>query len=248
MSMYLVVGLMVAVVIAAVVLAMALGRNMAIICAVAGLLMVGMTFLEAQYSDRWASSNVSAEEFAKKFAKVPKTIGKWEGTDLPVDEQVRRVAGAVGYVSREYEHSETGDKVTLWLIVGHSRDICRHTPDICYPSSGFHKQSRENIPYTMVFGDKSADFWTNSFILANDKGRGLKRVFWTWYKPGKQDGVNWEAPEYQRWHFGNARALYKMYFSNQMPGPTQTAEQSPCIEFAEEFLPTVEDVLMEKAA
>jgi hypothetical protein len=237
--------LLVAVVVGAVVLAMTIGRSAATICALAGVMLVGLTYAEAQFSDRWAESNVKAEVFASKFAQVPMTIGDWEGEDLPVDEMVRRKTGAVGYVSRLYTNRRNQKQVTLWLIVGHSRDICRHTPDVCYPSSGFHKQSNENSTYTFsVDEDLPANFWTNSFIREDKTHRSLNRVFWAWYKPDESDKMDWKAPGYPRFEFGNSRALYKMYFSAQMDSPVQTAEQSPAAEFAIEFLPVVEKALI----
>ena len=197
-------------------------------------------------SDRWAATNITAEEFAARFAKVPKTIGDWEGEDLEVDEIVRKTAGAVGYVSRVYTNQVNGQQVKLWLIVGHSRDICRHTPDVCYQSSGAYKQSKENIPFTLAFDDlPAADFWTNTFIIEGE-GRSLQRVFWTWFNPSDSapaEEVVWEAPKYQRFRFGNARALYKMYFTGTMPGPSQTADESPCMEFAKEIMPTLQEAL-----
>ena len=48
-----------------------------------------------------------------------------------------------------------------------------------------------------------------------------------------------------RWHFGNTRALYKMYFTSSMRDPKETAEQSACVRFAREFLPEVNKALSE---
>jgi hypothetical protein len=248
--MFLTIGLLIAVIVAAVVLAGTVGRNTAIVCAVAGVLLVGLTFAEAQFSDRWAESNVSPEEFAARFAKVPMEIGDWKGEDQPVLDAVLKKTGAVGYVSRAYRNQKTGQEVTLWLIVGHARDICRHTPDVCYPSSGFHKQSQENSHHSIpVEGlEEPAEFFTNSFIREDSQQRALMRVFWTWYKPDETGEVKWQAPEYFRFVFGNSRALYKMYFSAPMTSPTQTADQSPCIEFAQEFLPLADEALSDAPA
>ena len=111
----------------------------------------------------------------------------------------------------------TGDEVTLWLIVGHSKDICRHTPDICYPSSGFKKRADENSKQPFIFeGQPEADFYTNTLTKEDASGRQIIRVFWSWYKPNSDHTINWEAPTNVRWTFGNARSLYKMYFTSVM--------------------------------
>lgn len=205
---------------------------------------VGLTIPEIRMSDRFKDSNVKAEQFAELLKDVPMSIGDWRGEDLPVEEQVQKTAGAVGYVSRAYRNIRTGERVTLWLIVGHAKTITGHTPEICYPSSGFTTRAEKNALHPFpVEGQPKADFYTNTFVKEDVTGRQLVRVFWSWYRPNDEGKVIWEAPENPRWTFGNERALYKMYFSSEMRSPKETTEQSPCSRFAQDFLPVVNEAL-----
>jgi hypothetical protein len=132
----------------------------------------------------------------------------------------------------------------VWLIVGHARDVVRHTPDVCYPSSGFKMRAPENSRHTFAFeGQPTADFYTNTFIKEDTTGRQLERVFWSWYRPQEDSNVTWKAPKIVRLDFGNARSLYKLYFSNSMRDAKETTEESPCTKFAELFLPLVDKAL-----
>ncbi len=137
-------------------------------------------------------------------------IGDWLGEDMKIDANVRQVAGAVGAVSRVYRNNRTGDKVDLWLIVGHGRVISAHTPNICYRASGFEMRAPENSLYPMVFpGQREAPFLTNTFFKEDITGRSMIRVFWSWYNTENEDNkgqVVWEAPQNSRWYFGNTRA------------------------------------------
>src|SRR3954447_16782268 len=213
------------------------------------LLIVGLTYVEGVMTDRLAGTNVSAEQRAELLEKVPKTVGDWHGDDTAVDENVRKTAGAIGAVQREYHNVRTGEKVRLWLIVGHSREVSFHTPDVCYPGQGFEARAKENSVYPMVFPDQpKTDFLTNTFLRNNASGPQIERVFWNWYNPtnkANEGKVVWEAPSNPRWSFGNARALYKMYFTSSMRDPKETAEQSACVRFAREFLPEVNKALAE---
>jgi hypothetical protein len=215
----------------------------------AALLIVGLTIVQINMTDRLAGTNVSAEQRAALLAKVPSTVGDWRADDLPVDANVRKTAGAIGAVQREYHNVRTGEKVRLWLIVGHAREVSYHTPDVCYPGQGFEARASENSVYPMVFPDQpSAPFLTNTFIRENATGQQLERVFWTWYNPMNPENegkVVWEAPSNARWRFGNTRALYKMYFTSSMRDPKETAEQSACVRFARDFLPEVNKALAE---
>jgi hypothetical protein len=215
------------------------------------LVIVGLTIPQIVMSDRFASTNVSAAQRAELLKKVPKKIGDWHGEDMAVDPNVRKTAGAVGAVSREYRNIRTNEKVNLWLIVGHARAIAisSHTPNVCYPASGFEQRAPDNSLYPMEFpGVPRAPFWTNTFFKEDFTGRRLVRVFWSWYNPQSEDNkgkVAWEAPENSRRQFGNTRALYKMYFSSEMRDLSETAEKSACLRFAREFMPIVNEALAE---
>lgn len=211
------------------------------------LLIVGLTIAQGIMSDRLAESNITAEQQAELLKLVPNNFGDWHGEDKDVDKEVKEKAGSVGTaVSRNYRNSRTGERVDLWLIVGHARDISSHTPDICYPGSGFEARGKENGLYPLVVNGKDSTFWTNTFYREDVTGRHLLRVFWTWFKPGSDENegrVVWEAPQNARWRFGNSRALYKMYFTSEMRDTMETPEQSACIHFARDFLPEVEKAL-----
>jgi hypothetical protein len=213
------------------------------------LVIVGLTIPQIVMSDRFASTNVSAAQRADLLKKVPKKIGDWHGDDMTVEASVKKTAGAVGAVSREYRNIRTNEKVNLWLIVGHARAISAHTPNVCYPASGFEQRAPDNSLYPMEFpGVPRAPFWTNTFFKEDFTGRRLVRVFWSWYNPQSDENngkVVWEAPENSRRQFGNTRALYKMYFSSEMRDLSETADNSACLRFAREFMPIVNEALAE---
>lgn len=191
--------------------------------------------------DRWGEPGVEAAELGKRFAKVPKKIGNWTGIDLPVEEDVQERSGAVNFVSRRYTNSENGQFVDLWLIIGHSRDIIRHTPDICYASSGFHQQGSV-LRHTVYYDDdKEARFFTSKFQKEDELVRRMDRVFWAWNHP---DIEKWDAPEKPRYHYGMAtRTLYKMYFTSSVRSDEDTVDESPAAEFAALILPAIDAAL-----
>ena len=113
--------------------------------AVLGLVAIlSLSFYEGYaMKDRWSEAGAEAKVLGERFEQVPLNIGDWTGEDLPVEELIRKTAGAVNYVSRRYTNVKTKDQVILWLIVGHSRDIVRHTPNVCRIAQGFRQVSSE---------------------------------------------------------------------------------------------------------
>ena len=90
-------------------------------------------------------------------------------------------------MQREYHNVRTGEKVRLWLIVGHAREVSAHTPDICYPSQGFEARASENSVYPMVFPDQpKTDFLTNTFLRENTSRITARTRFLELVQPDEQ--------------------------------------------------------------
>jgi hypothetical protein len=216
--------------------------------AVAVFLLFVLTWKEAQYSDRFRDSSVSEMEFESRFSKVPKTLGPWKGKDVGVTEEVLEVAGAVSHVNRTYVNEDTGEVVDLWLIVGHSRDICRHTPDICYPSQGFSPIGTPVQQKIVLSDGEEAGFNTAKFRNESPQGLVERRVFWSW-NANREGQQSWEAPEpgWQRLHFGNNSGLYKLYFTFTLPRGKDEIVDNPAVRFAKAMLPEINRALFEDA-
>jgi len=203
-------------------------------------LIASLTYWESIYSDRWADSSVDAAEFGKRFAHVPMEIGPWIGEDNEVGAETLDVAGAVNHISRTYTNAETEERVDLWLVVGHSRDIGRHTPDVCYPSQGFAQDGDVIRQKLEPANDPPAEVFTARF-RSEGAGGLSRRVFWAWNE--NVEGSMWEAPGNVRTRFGNNTALYKMYFTAGMPDKNQPVGENTAYHFAEMMLPIVNKAL-----
>ena len=205
-------------------------------------LIVGLGTVQGLWSDRWSDPIFDIQEFADRLNKVPIKIGDWEGTDQVVDSQSIRGSGAVGHVSRTYKNTKTNQVVSLWFICGHPRDISMHTPDVCYPGSGFIQQGQK-IRYSIATDEtpeEVGEFFTAVFRKQDIRTNRLERVFWSWSRP---DRSGWSAPNSPRVSFGGNLALYKMYLIASLSDSTETVDQSVSIEFAKLFLPEVRKVL-----
>ncbi len=205
-------------------------------------LIVVATVVEGIYlKDRWGTPGAEAAELGQRFARVPKKIGDWTGIDMPVSEDVKERSGAVSFVNRRYTQKDTDRSVDLWLIIGHARDIIRHTPNICYPSSGF-QQHGSQLRHTVYYDDdKEARFFTSKFQKEDALVRQTQRVFWAWNHP---DLEKWDAPDKARFHYGMAtRALYKMYFTSSVLANEDTLDDNAAAKFAEVVMPVIDAAL-----
>lgn len=217
-------------------------KNLYLLGGVSFVLIAVTTVVEGVYmKDRWGKPGAAAAELGKRFAQVPTKIGSWTGIDNPVTKEVQERSGAVSFVNRRYTDEVTDKSVDVWLIIGHSRDIIRHTPDICYPASGFHPLSSK-LRHTIEYGDdKEGDFYTGEFQKEDSLTRQTQRVYWAWNHPKEK---KWEAPESPRFHFGmSTRALYKLYFTSAVTAEEKTVKDNAAVDFAELMLPKIDAAL-----
>lgn len=214
---------------------------------------VAVAAYDGVINHRWVP-NTEAQEYAALLGEVPKQIGPWKGEDQEVVESNLRVAGAEGYVSRTYEHEETGERVGVWLIVGPYKHVIRHTPDVCYVQSGASPMHAGDRIYTMdVPGAATSTFWTNDFDYKQPgKPAWRKRVFWSWHKPTEEsDEVVWSVGKDDndaRRMYAATPALFKLYFTCNQGSEEQPLAESVCNDFAADFLPLVNELIKSKAA
>lgn len=211
--------------------------------------LVPLTIWQWSMMDWVWSSNVPAQQCAYLLqTEIPNEIGDWVGVDQPVDEQVRKTAGADGYISRTYVNQETNERVTVWFIVGHFRNVARHTPNICYRNAGFTQVERANLQPFLVDDLPDSEFRTAKFRGPGPNGQVVhERVFWAWWKPEPlEEGqtaddvlIEWTSPEDPRLKYGFCRALYKLYFTSST-NEEEAPGESVCLDFAQEFLPVVD--------
>lgn len=72
--------------------------------------------------------------------EVPHVLGTWrsvEGAEATLDPEIARIAGSSDHVIRSYVDDKSGERVTVLLLYGPAQSVWAHTPEICYPSSGF---------------------------------------------------------------------------------------------------------------
>ncbi|QDU58177.1 exosortase-associated EpsI family protein [Aeoliella mucimassa] len=183
---------------------------------------------------------------------IPKEFGDWVGEDNEVAEDVRKLAGADGYIDRIYRNKKTNEQVSIWFIVGHFRQVSQHTPNICYVNAGYEQVGKIGAVDIDVPQLPTAEFSTAKFRLARNGQEAFQRVYWAWWKPEplaegtSADNVSivWTSPEDARVAFGYCRALYKLYFTS-ISSPDEKATESVCLEFAREFLPIADKAIRE---
>jgi hypothetical protein len=170
---------------------------------------------------------------------VPATVGAWkqEGEDEEIDPRRLAVTEAVGYLSRRYRHSGTGDEVSLLLLCGRPGPISLHPPTVCYQAAGYTQMEGEVLYSVEGPGGPLGSLKT---MCASREGvtPDPLRVFWGW-----SDGGPFEAPEGARTRFARSPYLYKIYVVRRLSRPDEPLADDPAAAFLRELLPVLRSCL-----
>jgi hypothetical protein len=201
-------------------------------------LIITLGVVEGLWTDRWVMSS-ELEAAIARLGGIPRTVGPWQGEDKELEPGAAAAAGVTGYVQRRYVNSRTGDSLFMLLMCGRPGPISIHTPDLCWPRSGYAETGPARL-HEVSYGpsDQEADFWVARFGNANAPVPDNVRVYWSWNATNE-----WLAPKQPRVTFARHRALYKLYISRQLPRPNEPLAEDPCLGFLRLFLPEVNQAL-----
>ncbi len=103
-----------------------------------------------------------------------------------------------------YRCASSPGAISVFVAGGPSGPLSVHTPDICYPGTGFELES-PIVGKTAVLGDKNFEYRKGVFSRKSADGVNRILVLWTW----NADGM-WTAPENPRW-LASKPSLAKLY-------------------------------------
>jgi len=184
-------------------------------------------------TDRWSIHEVR-RRMAERTSQLPHHLGEWIGEDLPVVDRHQRVADADIIVARSYHKPlPNGERfhVVLVLFSGRPQPMSVHTPDFCFPGSGYRMDGPAQVYIPEIEGRRQYSFWFARFFERDGTAR---RVYWTW-----GDGKSWRASDDPRGEFAHHRALYKLYLVGAMPRIIQGEEIDEVRVFLNDVFPVM---------
>ena len=175
------------------------------------------------------------KEAAIRVEALPEKIGDWKATRVePLDDDAASMLRCAGSTVRSYVNTQTGESVSLVLLVGPAGPLAVHTPEVCYGSLNFTTvQPRQRKIITDVNGNEHPF----AFITfeENKVGHRLQRVYYAWNRSG-----TWVAPHSPRTSFAGVPMLYKAQIATNAVG--DQAEMDAAEKFLRESLPLLKDI------
>lgn len=186
--------------------------------------------LYGKYSQRWGPpADLTAA--AAQLEKMPRQIGDWKLVDeSPMHDYEVEMLQCAGYVKRRYVNQQSGKAIDLAIIVGPSGPTSVHTPEICFSSRAYERQSQRQRIVVKSSSSNQHSFWRVDFSTKNALADDL-RVYYAWSL-----GQQWEAADSPRLEFGAEPLLYKLQLAGAIAPGQGDDKRDPGREFLEELL------------
>ena len=125
---------------------------------------------------RFAVEKQYLESCPFPLASLPTAIGDWrmiEGGEKSLDSLTLRITGAPEHLLRVYVDELTGVTLSVLILFGPAEPVLPHTPQVCYPASGFIPTEEASIRFVKGTNGKTYPF--RSGVFAKSGGRAMLR-------------------------------------------------------------------------
>ena len=191
-------------------------------------------WIHGRLAGRWQQDRLLVEA-GERLGELPdEDLGPWQlDREDSLSDKIVQMLECTGYVTRSYVNLETGDRVTMFVIVGPHGPTVVHTPEICY-SSRDYDVAVDKKRKSLVLGDGSRhEFWTLTMESRDELDPHELRVWYGW-----SDGTRWSAKDYPRWGYLGTPRLYKIQVAGRLRKGSGHASD-PVEDFLKHFLPTL---------
>ncbi len=221
-------------------------RGVIIWSVAASLLLVGSGVVRAVQSGRYAEDRNYLVECPFPLENIPKAVDGWhvlKGSETVLDPLTTRITGSTDHIIRTYVDEATGVLLSVLVLFGPAEPVMPHTPQICYPSSGFQPVG-ETLDLDVEIPDgKAAQF--RSSIFAKSGGRSILRqgVYHSFLLDG-----NWSPAIATRKFPRKNPGIFKVQIQRRVADGEKRGGTEPIEDFIKKLLPILDTMIRDSNA
>ncbi len=167
---------------------------------------------------RW-SALAPAPGQAEKMHETVVRLGDYAPEDVPSEIPIKEKSRVT---CRRYFSPSTGVTAVISIITGPPGAVSTHTPDVCYPGSGYKTVSGPTRETIDLPGGGTVRYYVADFEKKTATSAERHRVRWGW----APSGGTFDAPDQARFVFLRESELYKLYVVTALP-PSESSERIP---------------------
>lgn len=174
-----------------------------------GLIALVVISLGGHWVVRGAVSSVDQDSLlqaaGEAAAQLPTSFGNWRvESSEPLSEKTLATLSCTAHQSRVYVNDDTGERVSMVLLVGRAGPLVAHTPEVCMSSVNYRIVASGRPEF--VSSDGGRNTFARVELRSNSDSSDSQRVYYAWRPPKG----NWQAPENPRMKLGGSPMLYKL--------------------------------------
>ena len=173
------------------------------------------------------------------LSSLPATLGRWKmvGDEMKLDSMTMRITGGTDHTMRTYVDELTGVSLVVLVLFGPAEPVIPHTPEICYPSSGYQPVD-DSADRVIESKDEKITSVFRSAIYAKSGGRAMLR-----------EGVYYSFRLEGQWspHAGSGRkfprrnpSVFKVQVQRRMAQDERLGRNEPIEQFLSLLVPEIE--------
>ena len=175
---------------------------------------------------------------------LPTTLGGWkvvEGGERTLDPLTMRITGASEYIMRTYVDELTGVSLVVLVLFGPAVPVIPHTPEICYPSSGYAR-SGDSADREIELADSELDkrlkCQFRSAIYSKDSGLSRLRegVYYSFRLGGIWSPNVGAGRKFPRHNPG----IFKIQVQRRVADQEKLTRNDPIEQFLSHLIPAIE--------
>lgn len=191
-----------------------------------------------QASRRWGEQPDERVAADRLVTPLPESFGNWKYQyKHEFSKEVKNVLQCRAYINHVYENQQTGDVVTVAVIVGPHGPVAVHTPEICYSSRDYSIAAAREKKSLQTRDGREHSLW-NLEMEPREADQLPLTVLYGW-----STGTTWEAAEHPRFSYGGASHLYKVQAA--VLSHSKIVDYDPGADFLAHFLSELETKLVE---
>ena len=102
--------------------------------------------------------------------------------------------------------------------------VSTHTPDVCYPGSGYRTARAPKVETIDLPNGKKAKYLVAEYEKKSETSIERQRIRWSWSTDG-----TWNVPDQPRFAYIQSSQLYKLYFVTSVNPNDSSESDSPAV-------------------
>ena len=151
---------------------------------------------------RWEAIAPSSGAIPRLHAHAVQ-LGDYQAEEVPSDIPLKERSVAT---CRRYVSPTLNQSAFVSVITGPPGAVSTHTPDVCYPSSGYRTVRPPAVQTVDLPGGGTAGYYVAEFERTTATRTERQRVRWAWSADG-----TWAAPDRPRFAYLRVPELAKLY-------------------------------------